>query len=57
MLALFDELHREGQSIIMITHAAEVAERAERAVRIFDGELSEGGFHESALSHSAPSTP
>jgi putative ABC transport system ATP-binding protein len=37
ILALFDALHREGQTIIMVTHEAEVATHAQRAVRMRDG--------------------
>ncbi len=36
-LGLFDELHAQGATIVLITHEAEVAERAKRIVRIRDG--------------------
>ena len=36
-LDLFDELHRSGATIVLITHEAEIAERARRIVRIRDG--------------------
>lgn len=39
ILALFDELNREGRTIIMVTHEDEVAERAKRVVRLRDGLL------------------
>ncbi len=41
VLELFAELHREGRTIVMITHELDVAARAPRQVRIVDGELSE----------------
>jgi putative ABC transport system ATP-binding protein len=36
-LNLFDELHAQGATIVLITHEAEIAERARRIVRIRDG--------------------
>ncbi|MBA4603588.1 ABC transporter ATP-binding protein [Thermoactinomyces mirandus] len=45
VLDLFDELHREGKTIIMITHDFEIAKRAERQVYIRDGRiLTKEGF-------------
>ncbi len=46
VLDLFDKLHEEGVTIIMITHADDVANRAKRVVRIIDGELQEVTEHE-----------
>ncbi len=40
MLGLFDELHAMGRTIVLITHDAEVAARAQRTVLIRDGVLS-----------------
>ena len=40
VLALFEKLHRMGNTIIMITHDLSVAKHAERIVHIVDGELS-----------------
>lgn len=39
ILALFDELSREGQTIIMVTHDAGVAEHTLRVVRLSDGKV------------------
>lgn len=41
ILGLFDELHDQGLTIVMITHEHEVADRAQRQVRIIDGKLTE----------------
>lgn len=43
VLGLFDELRLRGLTIVMITHDASVASRADRTVRIQDGRLSEEG--------------
>src|SRR3712207_2024700 len=39
ILALFDELHRAGQTIIMVTHEPDVARHARRIVRMKDGKV------------------
>ena len=41
LMALFEELNASGVTIIMITHAPEMATYARRVVDIFDGEISE----------------
>jgi putative ABC transport system ATP-binding protein len=60
-LGLFDELHEQGRTIVLITHELEVAQRARRIVRVRDGvvtsdsaapaagrHLAHAGAHESA---------
>jgi putative ABC transport system ATP-binding protein len=39
VLALFDELHQSGRTIVLITHEGDVALRAERVVRLRDGRI------------------
>ena len=39
VLELFEELHRDGRTIVLITHERDIAERAERIVQIRDGEV------------------
>ncbi|HET7689304.1 MAG TPA: ABC transporter ATP-binding protein [Nocardioidaceae bacterium] len=41
ILALFDELHEMGRTLVLITHEPEVARRAERTLQIHDGALVE----------------
>lgn len=41
ILDLFAGLNRQGLTVVMITHEADVAERAERRVHMVDGRLSE----------------
>ena len=38
-LRLLDELHAQGRTIVLITHEAEVAQRAGRIVRVRDGRI------------------
>jgi putative ABC transport system ATP-binding protein len=40
VLDLFDELHGQGLTVAVITHDDSVAQRAQRRVRMIDGELS-----------------
>lgn len=39
ILELFDQLHREGQTIIMVTHEEHVARHAKRIIRMKDGRI------------------
>ncbi len=37
IMMLFEELHRQGNTIILVTHEADIAEHAHRAIRLRDG--------------------
>jgi putative ABC transport system ATP-binding protein len=39
ILSLFQDIHREGRTIIVVTHAAEVADRAKRRITLQDGRI------------------
>jgi putative ABC transport system ATP-binding protein len=39
ILELIDELNTEGKTIVMVTHDDEVAHRAQREIRVLDGEI------------------
>ena len=39
VLGLLDDLHHQGRTIVLITHEHDVAERAERIVQIYDGQV------------------
>jgi putative ABC transport system ATP-binding protein len=45
ILKIFDELHRQGKTIIMVTHDNEVAKRTQRAIRLRDGQLESDVRH------------
>jgi putative ABC transport system ATP-binding protein len=44
IMSLFEDLHRDGSTIIVVTHAAEVANRARRRVSLHDGRIVEDSF-------------
>ncbi len=39
IMMLFEELHRQGNTIILVTHEADIAEHAHRAIRLRDGKI------------------
>jgi putative ABC transport system ATP-binding protein len=39
ILSLFENLHRDGRTIVVVTHAAEVADRAQRRITLHDGRI------------------
>ncbi|WP_295153414.1 ABC transporter ATP-binding protein [uncultured Ruminococcus sp.] len=45
VMELFEELNKDGVTIVMITHEPEIAEHAKRIMYIRDGELHDGAFN------------
>jgi putative ABC transport system ATP-binding protein len=41
ILSLFEELHRQGCTIVVVTHAPDVAERTMRCITLHDGRVTE----------------
>jgi putative ABC transport system ATP-binding protein len=52
VLAIFERLSDEGRTMILITHEAEVADHADRIIRLSDGEVVSDEFR--ALAEPAP---
>ncbi|SNT64626.1 putative ABC transport system ATP-binding protein [Asanoa hainanensis] len=40
ILRIFDDLHAAGRTIVLITHETDVAARASRLIRLFDGQIA-----------------
>jgi len=40
IMALFNELHNNGQTIVLVTHEADIAEHAEREIHLLDGSVA-----------------
>ena len=41
IIDIFHDLHRQGNTIVLITHDNNIAREAERAIHILDGQISE----------------
>lgn len=41
IMSLIDQLHREGQTVIMVTHEPDIAGHCDRIIRMEDGKLAE----------------
>ena len=41
IMEMFHELHRQGNTIVLITHDNDVAKQAQRAIHILDGRITE----------------
>jgi putative ABC transport system ATP-binding protein len=39
-MALFDALQAEGNTVILVTHEADIAHHARRTIRILDGQVA-----------------
>jgi len=50
MLVLFQELHRQGHTIIFVTHNPEIAEYASRNINLRDGKIREDTINENIKS-------
>ncbi|HLU64782.1 MAG TPA: ABC transporter ATP-binding protein [Kofleriaceae bacterium] len=58
ILALFDELHEAGNTILLVTHEPSIAARCPRAIRIHDGViLADGPGAEVAALSTPPAAP
>jgi len=41
IMALFDELHAQGQTVVVVTHEPDIAAYCHRTVRVNDGKIVE----------------
>ena len=41
-MAIFRQLHRDGKTIVLITHEADIAAQAQRTLRLQDGRIASG---------------
>ena len=40
IMGLLDDIHRKGNTVIVVTHEEDIAKHAARIIRLFDGEIS-----------------
>jgi putative ABC transport system ATP-binding protein len=48
VMDLLTDLHKKGTTIVMVTHSQRDAERAERIIMLFDGQLISENFHKAS---------
>jgi len=53
IMALFEKLHQEGKTVIMVTHDTNVANYAERSIKIKDGKIEEDTVKKKSLKKKA----
>lgn len=50
IMALFDEIHKAGNTIILVTHEEDIAQHAHRIIRLRDGEIEKDELNKSITS-------
>ena len=45
IMSVFDELHSEGNTIILVTHEAYIAKHAHRTIHILDGRIEKDVYN------------
>ncbi|MFQ5414400.1 MAG: ABC transporter ATP-binding protein [Phycisphaerae bacterium] len=48
ILGIFDELHRKGRTVVMVTHESDVARRCDRIITLRDGAVLSDTRHDTA---------
>ena len=48
-MALIDDLHERGQTIIMVTHEPDIAAHCERIIRLTDGKVESDVLQEKVI--------
>ena len=57
VLSTFQNLHKEGRTVVLITHEPYVAEHAERIIHIHDGEIADDDINHECRVYSHTTTP
>ena len=50
IMALFEEIHNNGNTVILVTHEPDIAEHAHRIIRLKDGEIESDVLNEHIMS-------
>ncbi len=54
IISLLEEIHRMGNTIVLVTHEEDIAEHAHRIVRLRDGKIEEDKPNEKIISYNKP---
>jgi putative ABC transport system ATP-binding protein len=46
IMGLLDDIHKKGNTVIVVTHEEDIAKHAARIIRLFDGEISQDYMNE-----------
>jgi putative ABC transport system ATP-binding protein len=49
IMTLFDELHQQGQTVIVVTHEPDIAAHCKRTIRVNDGKIVQDTLNEKGL--------
>lgn len=52
IMKLFDDIHKRGNTIILVTHEEDIAKYAHRIIRLIDGQISSDTVNEEIMIHS-----
>ncbi len=51
IMALFDELHQQGQTVIVVTHEPDIAAHCHRTLRVSDGKIVQDSINPAKAKH------
>lgn len=51
IMALFDELHQQGQTVIVVTHEPDIAAHCHRTLRVSDGKIVQDSINPAKAGH------
>jgi len=57
IMALFDEVHRSGQTVVVVTHEADIAAYCERTLRVNDGKIVQDTRNPPRVTGTVPGGP
>ncbi len=56
IMGLFEKIHQNGNTVIVVTHERDIAKHAHRIIRLIDGKVESDEINENVISFLSPST-